>query len=344
MHIKISPTIRRINCPLIKIACCLFAWWACAATSQAPAADSPEPTVKIVMVGDVMLADLPGKAIAEGKDPFAPFESIFHAADLTIGNLECVVATVGEPIPDKPWTFRTDPRCIPLLKKHFDALCLANNHTGDFGKKAFAEQLDLLKGKVPVFGGGSDIQQARKPLVLERHGIRVALLGRNEYQPREFEAGADKPGVAWLEEDKLLADVASARKEGKADLVIPFLHWGDEGEPEPTDDQRSLARKLIDAGADAVVGGHPHCTQGVEYYKDHLIVYSLGNFVFDGFEEDGTGRIGWVLKMTFSKTKLLEWDTVAAKIDDDGLPHIEPNAPTPYGKAGSTKISTHTGK
>ena len=83
------------------------------------------------------------QAIEQGRDPFAPFAAILDSADIRIGNLECVVATGGDPA-DKNFTFRAHPRTLPVLKRHFDAVALANNHSGDYGRAAFAEMLGLL--------------------------------------------------------------------------------------------------------------------------------------------------------------------------------------------------------
>jgi uncharacterized protein (TIGR02996 family) len=177
-----------------------------------PAAGSgPAGQVRLVFVGDVMLDCLPGEAVAGGQDPFADFAPLFRQADLVVGNLECVIATGGERV-DKPWTFRAHPRCVPLLARHFHALSLANNHTGDFGKGAFVEQLDRLRGVVGTFGGGRDLQEARAPLLLERHGVRIALLGYNEFKPRDFAAGPDTPGVAWSVDEQVLEDIRRARE------------------------------------------------------------------------------------------------------------------------------------
>lgn len=116
------------------------------------------------------------------------------------------------------------------------------------------------------------------------------MLSYNEYKPRSFEAGPDWPGIAWSEDSQVTSDIRAARAAG-TDLVIPFMHWGWERELAPTERQRQLARLMIDAGADLVVGGHPHVTQGAEYYRGKLIVYSLGNFVFDGFDAPAEKRL-----------------------------------------------------
>lgn len=283
---------------------------------------SAAPLVKMVFIGDIMLADGPGKAIDRGVDPFAEFAPFLKAADLVVGNLECVVASSGEPIPEKPWTFEARPRCTELLKRYFHAVCTANNHSGDYGKGAFVEQCDLLeKAGMPYFGGGRNLADARKPLMVERKGLRIALLGANDFKPREFEAGEKTPGIAWLEEKTILEDIRAARETYKADLVIPFLHWGVEGEPKPEPEQEELARKMIDAGADMIIGGHPHRLQSVGEYRGKPIIYSLGNFVFDGFEEAYAKR-GWLLRMTVSAKGVAQWDAILARMDEEGIPHL----------------------
>jgi poly-gamma-glutamate synthesis protein (capsule biosynthesis protein) len=147
--------------------------------------------------------------------------------------------------------------------------------------------------------------------------------------------------VAWSVDEQVVADLRSARTRHRADLVIPYMHWGWEGEP-ASDRQKQLARTMIDAGADLVVGGHPHVTQEVEYYRGKLIAYSLGNFVFDGFSE-GPERIGWLLRMRLNKQGLVAWDTVVAHMDAEGVPHLKQATPSPSGKAASEKIEDRQG-
>ena len=297
---------------------------------SADAVESQKDTVQLVFAGDIMLDLLPGEDVALGKDPFAGFADIFSKADLSIGNLECVVATTGEAI-EKPYTFRARPEVLEIVKRHFGAVSLANNHTGDFGHEAFLEQLNLLRSnKIPYFGGGRNIGEARTPYIFESHGLRIALLGYNDFKPRQFEAGPDWPGVAWCVDEQIVADLKAARSLHHADLVIPFMHWGWEYEGS-NERQQKLARLMIDNGADVVVGSHPHVTQGAEYYNGKLIVYSLGNFVFDGFTTPESNT-GWVLRLKLGKSGLLEWDTAVAKIDERGTPHLDANVESPSGQ------------
>jgi poly-gamma-glutamate synthesis protein (capsule biosynthesis protein) len=120
------------------------------------------------------------------------------------------------------------------------------------------------------------------------------------------------------------------------------MHWGWEDEPQPSPRLREFSQRMLDAGADLVVGSHPHVTQGSEYYKGKLIVYSLGNFLFNGFDTPAT-TTGWVLKVRMDKDGMKEWETRVARLDDDGVPHPDLKASSPCGKAGDTVIAQCTG-
>jgi poly-gamma-glutamate synthesis protein (capsule biosynthesis protein) len=290
----------------------------------APAEETP--AVSIAFVGDVMLADGPGKLIRSGRDPFAPFAKILASADIRIGNLECVVSDTGRADPEKPWSFRAHPRVLPRVKRHFDAVALANNHSGDYGPRAFADMLERLeRAQIGYFGGGRTLAAAHAPLILERKGLRIALLGYNEFFPRWFEADFDKPGIAWSEDEQVTLDIEQARRVHRADIVIPVMHWGWEHEPLASDRQRQLARLMIDAGADAVVGGHPHVVQNIEIYRGRPVIYSLGNFVFDGFDSPET-TTGWLLELEVDRAGARAFRTTVAHIDREGTPH--PAAPS----------------
>lgn len=280
--------------------------------------------LRLVFVGDIMLDDGPGRVVAEGRDPFAPFTAILADADYRIGNLECPIATTGQALENKIYSFRAHPRVLSVLKGRFDALAVANNHSGDYGQTAFLETLNHLdQAGIASFGGGRNLAEAHRPLWIEKHGLSIAVLGYNEFKPRSFEAGPHWPGIAWSEDSHVLADIRAARAAG-ADLVIPFMHWGWEREPEPSERQRALARLMIDAGADAVVGGHPHVTQGTETYRGKPIIYSLGNFVFDGFELPAA-KAGWLLRLTVDRGGVVDWSIVEARIDEEGTPHPAPS-------------------
>jgi hypothetical protein len=290
----------------------------------AQAADRQEG-VSIVFAGDVMLDGGPGHEIAHGNDPFAEFASILLEADIAVCNLECVLAPGGEQVL-KPYTFRGPQESIPLLKKYFSAINVANNHSCDFGKEAFLTQLKLFaKADLPYFGGGENRDEANRPLILNRKNTRIALLGFNRFPPKSFAAGETEPGIAWLNEDDVIKAILYARDQQHADIVIPYLHWGRETEYHPTSEQKALARRLIDAGADAVIGGHPHVTQTVDIYKGRPIVYSLGNMVFDYYPKDPKVWTGWIVKLTFNRSSPVELETYVLETDKAGIPHLLPS-------------------
>ena len=303
------------------------------ATTLATTPATSPSTVSLVFAGDIVLDDAAGALIARGGDPFEAFAPLFQAADIRLGNLECVVATTGS-AGDKNFTFRAHPRSLPVLKRHFDAVALANNHSGDYGREAFAEMLELLKAQgLGQFGGGHNLKEAHTPLIIERKGLRIALLGYNEFMPRSFEADFNAPGSAWSEDEQVVADIRAARSVHKADLVIPVMHWGWENELTANARQRQLARTMIDAGADVIIGGHPHVTQDIEHYRGKPIIYSVGNFVMKE-TDNANQRRGWVLRLELDKAGVARMTTTVADISLDGLPTPAPDATSPCWSRG----------
>jgi poly-gamma-glutamate synthesis protein (capsule biosynthesis protein) len=177
----------------------------------------------------------------------------------------------------------------------------------------------LKQSGLGYYGGGHDLKEAHKPLILERQGLRIAILGYDEFQPRNFEADHDRPGVAWSEDEQVVRDIKDARRVWNADVVIPVMHWGWE-EPIANARQRALARLMIDAGADAVIGGHPHQLQDTDQYKGKPIFYSLGNFVFEGFP-DKVNNVAWAVRLSIDRQGVRAWQAHRVDIDRQGLPH-----------------------
>lgn len=341
MQIPQAPHRAKFHAAAFLVTClALIGVWG-AVTAEDPGKKDPTgmpKTVRMTFVGDIMLDRDPGKAMLDGKDPFAGVADLFKEDDLTVGNLECVVADSGTQL-DKAYTFRADPKAIPYLARYFDAVSLANNHTGDFGHAALIETLyRLRRANVAFFGAGLNDEEAHTPWVVEKNGVKIAVLGYNEFNPKSFEAGPRSPGLAWSHDEKVVADIKAVRP--KVDLVMTFMHWGKEYVSEPNERQKSFARTMIDAGADVVVGNHPHVTQGHEFYKGRLIVYCLGNFVFDEWKDKpdkmkDERRLGWVLQLTVGKSGLVEWKTVVTRTDDDGFPQKVRGATGPGGKVAA---------
>lgn len=316
--------------------CLALAWCLCSSV-WAQKVSVADPSVSLVFAGDTVLDDAPGALIARGGDPFTDFAAVFAGADIRIANLECVVATTGS-AGDKNFTFRAHLRVLPVLKTHFDAVALANNHSGDFGREAFAEMLGLLQqAGLGKLGGGRNLSEAHAPWVVERKGLRIAFLSYNEFMPRSFEADHDAPGVAWSEDEQVVHDIRQARQVHRADLVIPIMHWGWENEPVANARQRQLARLMVEAGADAVIGGHPHVTQDIEHIHGKPVIYSVGNFVMKETDNDQQRR-GWVLRLELDKRGVRALDTRAVQIRLDGVPERDDRAASPCWQRGDQAV------
>jgi poly-gamma-glutamate capsule biosynthesis protein CapA/YwtB (metallophosphatase superfamily) len=244
--------------------------------------------LRLASVGDINLGDVPGAAIeSEGAD--YPWESAgrpLRRADIAFGNLESAVSERGEPFP-KQFNFRGTPAALAGLRKHsgIDVLNLANNHVGDFGPTAM---LDTLRGVerlgMLAVGAGPNLGRALEPQVVERLGLRVAFVGFSNILPLEFAAEPGRPGVAWATPEAVTEAVRAARQ--RADVVVATFHWGIEKMPYETAEQAELASVAAAAGAQLVIGAHPHVLQPLRQAGAALVAYSLGNFVFGAHSSD----------------------------------------------------------
>jgi len=264
--------------------------------AQAPPSAPRERT--LVFVGDVMLARGVGVKMQEQGDwayPFGNLLETLRSADLTFGNLECPVSDQGRDL-HHLYSFRADPRVLAGLKDAgFDVVSQANNHTYDWGPKALLDSLRRLRaeGIRPVGAGQNDLE-AHYPVIVDVGGLRVGFLAYVEINPKEATAGVDRPGVAWLEPERVLADIRFARP--LVDVLVVCPHWGVEYAPRPKPEHVKLGQRMIDAGADLIVGSHPHVVQPLDEYHGRWIAYSLGNFVFD--QKRTETHHGLMLKVT----------------------------------------------
>lgn len=233
-------------------------------------------------VGDVMLAGrwTPVLASKGYGFPFGGVKTELDRGDINLANLESPIARSGSEYMDKKFRFRAEPHVAEALRKAgFSVVTLANNHSMDFGDAALAETLHhLSQAGIASVGAGANLDEARKPAIVTVRGTRVAFLGYSLTQPIEFFAVKTRPGTAPGYKKLVQADVAAARAQ--ADYVIVSFHWGKEASGVVQEYQRATARQAIDAGADVIIGHHPHVLQGVERYKGGIIFYSLGNFTF----------------------------------------------------------------
>ncbi|HEY1390582.1 MAG TPA: CapA family protein [Ktedonobacterales bacterium] len=287
-------------------------------TPTSTIAPSPTPDtrpVSVVITGDIMMARSVGARIKAGASdslfPFADTADVLKSHDLRIGNLECVVSTLGSPQP-KTYTFEAPLRAFERLRAAgFQIVSVANNHSGDYGKAAFSDMLAHLPtyGITPV-GGGANRAEAHRLVTYQLRTTTIGILAYCEIEPSSFAATATTPGHAWLEATAMKQDIAAARS--KVDFLIVFTHWGVEYVLQENAHQQYMARLAVDAGADLVVGAHPHVIQPYEVYHGKPIIYSLGNFVFD--EMPGvTGRCH-VLSFTVQGSRLLDWKLRGSRI------------------------------
>ena len=249
--------------------------------------------LRLASVGDINLGDVPGQAI-EANGPRWPWESAgrwLRAADISFGNLESAVSRRGTPFA-KQFNFRGTPAALAGLRRHtgIDVLNLANNHVGDYGPQA---TLDTVRGVerhgMKAVGAGRDLRRALAPQVIERMGLRVAFVGFSNIAPVEFAAADGRPGTAWATPESIASAVQAARR--RADIVVATFHWGIEKQTLESADQRALADAAVRAGAQLVIGAHPHTLQPVRRQGAALIAFSLGNFVF-GAQSTETSTTG----------------------------------------------------
>jgi poly-gamma-glutamate capsule biosynthesis protein CapA/YwtB (metallophosphatase superfamily) len=252
---------------------------------------APEPslpaTLTISAVGD-MLFDRQVKKLIELKGGAYPLSAVaerLRTADVTIGNLESMIASSGSPNQAKDVVFRGHPAAIEGLKlAGFDAIALANNHTMDYGPQPLLDTIATLDAAgIGYAGAGANLAAAWKPATIERDGATVAFFSFTHILPAGFLATDDSPGVASGKMDMTLIEDAVRKAKETHDYVIVSFHWGVEYQDYANADQVDKAHRTIDAGADMVLSHHPHVIQGVEMYKDRLIAYSLGDFVFDHY-------------------------------------------------------------
>ncbi len=236
----------------------------------------------LAAIGDVS----PGSAVATVRayGPDWHWQRVgpwLRAQDLVVANWETADAPAGAPWPGKSFNFLAPRGSIAAAARTggVDAASLANNHALDYGRPALVGSLRQMRAAgIAPFGAGASLDAALRPAIVEAGGLSIALLGFNAISPVEFWAGPSRAGNAPATRATIAAAVARARPQ--ADLVIAYVHWGNELERRPNDSQRALADAALGAGADVVLGAHPHVLQPVSRQGRRLVAWSLGNFLF----------------------------------------------------------------
>ncbi len=292
------------------------------------------PVVTMTVTGDIMLARDVAAAARGTGDPapaLRPMSRRLRSADITVGNLESTLSRAGPPTQGGD-SFGADPAVAKSLRRAgFDALSLANNHLGDFGDRALVQTVRRLHAEgLRTFGAGRDPQRANAPAVVERKGIRFGFLGFNAIgetpavapgQPGAVSVSMP-PRTGPLDRAELRDFLGQVRRlDRQVDVVVVMPHWGTQYTNRPEPVQRQVAARLVSAGADLVVGGHPHWVQGIDVVDGTLVAHSLGNFVFDmDFMEET--QEGLLLEMTYWGPELKAVELVPYRIGGDYAPRV----------------------
>jgi poly-gamma-glutamate capsule biosynthesis protein CapA/YwtB (metallophosphatase superfamily) len=296
-----------------------------------PAAPRRPVVTRLLVVGDLML----GRRVAEANPgrPVGPLRHLAPAirgADIAVGNLESTLDDAGPPQQGDD-SFAAPPGTVRGLERlGFDAMSLANNHTGDFGDEMLLETVrGFRRSSVAGFGAGRDRAAAGRPAVVEHRGVRFGFVGFNSIGETPM-AGRRRPGALSLrmpirtageivrpDLDHVLGIVRRLRRE--VDVVVVLPHWGDQYTHAALPVQSTVGRALVRAGADLVVGGHPHWVQGLERVGDAVVAHSLGNAVFDMDFMEQTME-GVTLTATFRDDRLVDVDLGPYRMGADFAP------------------------
>lgn len=211
--------------------------------------------------------------------------TVMQNADIMWLNNEFTYTAGGSPLPGKAYTFRADPSMVSLLGElGVDIVGLANNHAYDYGEQSLLDTLDTLdEAGIPYVGAGRTLSEAMKPVYVTIDDKTIAFVAASRAEKNKMtpQATDDSPGILRCYDTELfLQEIREAREN--ADFVIALVHWGTEYSYTLEEVQLTTGKEYLDAGADAVIGAHSHCLQGMEYYDGKPIVYSLGNFWFNG--------------------------------------------------------------
>lgn len=258
-----------------------------AASTAAVAETEPEdPVVHLLFSGDIYFSSHVLTAYDNAGGIHGVLDEAYRdeisRADIYMANQEFPFSDRGTPAPDKQFTFRVPPERVSMMHElGIDIVTIANNHTLDYGTDALVDTCTTLENAgIPYVGAGANMDRAKQLETIEVRGRTIGFLAASRVYPdTSWVANSKKPGmVSGYDPSILLKEIEAAGEY--CDYLVVYMHWGIERDEKPQEYQRTLGRQLIDAGADLVIGSHPHVLQGIEYYQGKPIVYSLGNFIF----------------------------------------------------------------
>lgn len=284
----------------------------------------------LLFVGDIMLdRGVEGMIKKFGNGDFAfvfQYLDFLKDADLVFGNLEGPVSDKGRDLGNL-YSFRMDPKTLSLLKMYgFTIFSLANNHVGDWSREAFEDTLHRLEEAGILYtGAGKNKEDVTQPEIITLNETKIGFLGFTDVGPNWLAAGSTTSGILLASDPEFKSIISHAKPQ--SDILIVSFHWGDEYKQLSNDRQKMLARGAIDAGADVVIGHHPHVIEEIEEYKEGIIVYSLGNFIFDQYFSKETME-GMVFDLYIKDRKIERYETRKVILNDKYQPQLENSAST----------------
>ena len=282
--------------------------------------------ITLLFTGDIMLdrgVELKMEEHDDWKWPFLKTADFLKSADLTFGNLESVISDKGTKV-GSIYSFRANPLSIEgLTLAGFDVVSLANNHAFDYTVQALTDTMVRLKlAGIDFIGADLNKEAAFSPIIKDVKGVKIGFLAYIDLGPKGWRATESSPGIAWIEKSdfpEIQKDISEAKKE--VDILVVSLHAGTEYETIQNQSQEDFAKMAIDAGADLLIGHHPHVIQPYEKYGDGWIFYSLGNFIFDQDFSTETSE-GEIAKVIIKDKKIKEVSVIKTKINESLQPEI----------------------
>jgi len=267
-----------------------------------------------------------GRFNGDSRPAFDKVRDITQTATLAVATLEAPLSGAHNRYCDACVVFVGNEAYISgISDAGIDVVTLAANHIGDGGPQGVVNTVRVLDAaNIAHVGAGSDVASAHRAAAVERGGKRIAFLGYTDVPPLEYVATAAKPGSAWLSHDDptyaaLRVEVAAAKAQ--ADLLVVMTHWGIEYEDHPRDVEIAAAHAMVEAGADVIIGDHPHWVQSVELYRGAYITYGVGNFVFDQMWSTET-REGSLQRLSFIGSRLMSVRIMPTLIEDYFQPRL----------------------
>ncbi|MFZ5987404.1 MAG: CapA family protein [Bacillota bacterium] len=298
-----------------------------------PQLEKKEEILKIVAVGDILLGRGVGSRVKkENRDftyPFLEVADILKKGDVVFGNLEEPITSSTRSLTGirqgGKYVLKNDIEAMDgIIYAGFNLFSLANNHILDYYEQGLFDTMAILdKHGIAYSGAGKNMEEARKPAIIEKKGLKIGLLSYTDMAevvykgnpPLKFIAGKDKTGVAPRPiefNDFIKTDINKLRD--KVDILIVSLHWGQEDSFDVLSSQKEFAHKLIDNGVDIILGHHPHQFQGIEIYNGKPIFYSLGNFIFD--QNDPENQESFIITMNYKDKKLTSIEGIPVRTID----------------------------